>query len=130
MSETARRPPSTPAACLASSPGCWYAMATPAHPTHKPPTPSGSHLLRDLRSISDADPDGQLWATAMATTLTDANRAAHAARERGAEALDEATLKQIRNHYRGALARGDIDNQGEHTSLADKARTLLHMLRR
>ncbi len=29
----------------------------------------GAHLLRDLRSISDADPEGQLWALAMATTL-------------------------------------------------------------
>jgi transposase len=29
----------------------------------------GAHLLRDLRSISDADPDGQVWATAMADTL-------------------------------------------------------------
>ena len=69
----------------------------------------GAHLLRDPRSISDADPDGQLWAAAMAATLTDANRAAHAARahaarEHGAEALDEAALKQIRNHYLGALA--------------------------
>jgi transposase len=89
----------------------------------------GAHLLRDLRSISDADPEGQLWAAAMATTLTDANRAAHAARERGAEALDEATLKQIRNHYLGALARGETDNQGEHTSLADKARTLIARFR-
>jgi transposase len=90
----------------------------------------GAHLLRDLRSISDADPDGQLWATAMATTLLDANRAAHQARERQADRLDEATLNQIRNHYRGALARGDTDNQGEHTTLADKARTLINRFRR
>jgi len=90
----------------------------------------GAHLVRDLRSISDADPDGQLWATAMATTLTDANRAAHAARERGLEAFDEDTLDQIRNHYRGALARGDTDNQGQHTQLADKARTLIRRFRR
>jgi len=27
----------------------------------------GAHLLRDLRSISDADPDGQLWAIAWPT---------------------------------------------------------------
>jgi transposase len=85
----------------------------------------GAHLLRDLRSISDADPEGQLWALAMATTLTDANRAAHAARERGADRLDEVTLQQLRNHYLGALARGAIDNQGLHTTLADKARTLM-----
>jgi transposase len=90
----------------------------------------GAHLLRDLRSISDADPDGQLWATAMATTLLDANRAAHQARQRGAERLDEATLTQIRNHYLGALARGDTDNQGEYTTLADKARTLINRFRR
>ena len=61
----------------------------------------GAHLLRDLRSISDADPDGQLWAQAMANTLLEANRAAHEARDRGADRLDEATLKQIRNHYLG-----------------------------
>lgn len=90
----------------------------------------GAHLLRDLRSISDADPDGQLWALAMATTLLEANHAAHEARDRGAERLDEATLQQVRNHYRGALARGDTDNRGEHTTLADKARTLIRRFRR
>jgi transposase len=90
----------------------------------------GAHLLRDLRSISDADPHGQLWASAMATTLLDANHAAHQAREHGADHLDTATLKQIRNHYLGALARGDTDNRGEHTTLADKARTLINRFRR
>jgi transposase len=48
----------------------------------------GAHLLRDLRSISDADPDCQLWAAAMASTLAQAHHAAIEARERGAEALD------------------------------------------
>jgi transposase len=90
----------------------------------------GAHLLRDLRSISDADPDGQLWATAMATTLTEANRAAHAAREAGVDRLGETTLQQIRNYYLGALARGDTDNHNEHTMLADKARTLIARFRR
>jgi len=90
----------------------------------------GAHLLRDLRSISDADPDGQLWATAMANTLLEANRAAHAARERGADRLDEATLNQIRTYYLGALARGDTDNHGERTKLAAKARTLISRFRR
>jgi len=33
----------------------------------------------------------QLWAPAMATTLLDANVAAHAARERGTDRLDRAT---------------------------------------
>jgi hypothetical protein len=81
--------------------------------------------LLDLRSISDADPDGQLWAAAMASTLAQAHHAAIEARERGAEALDQATLTQIRSHYHGALARGHDDNQGQHTTLADKARTLI-----
>lgn len=90
----------------------------------------GAHLLRDLRSISDADPDGQLWATAMACTLTEAHHAALEARQRGADKLDEATLKQIRSHYHGALARGDDDNQEQHTTLADKARTLISRFRR
>ncbi len=66
----------------------------------------------------------------MATTLTDANRAAHAARERGADRLDETTLKRIRNHYLGALARGETENHGAHTELADKARTLIRRFRR
>lgn len=90
----------------------------------------GAHLLRDLRSISDADPDGQLWATAIANALLDANHAATQARERGATTLDEAPLARIRNRYHGALARGDTDNQGEHTALADKARTLIVRFRR
>ena len=68
---------------------------------------------------------GQLWAQAMATTLLEANQAAHHARATGAEELDQDVLTQIRNHYLGALARGDTDNQGEHTTLANKARTLI-----
>lgn len=66
----------------------------------------------------------------MATTLTDANRAAHTTRDQGADRLDERTLKQIRNHYLGALARGEADNQSEDSPLADKARTLIARFRR
>jgi transposase len=65
----------------------------------------GAHLLRDLRSISDADPQGQLWALAMANTLLEAHHAARVAREAGAEALDAVTVSTIRNYYHGALAR-------------------------
>jgi len=90
----------------------------------------GAHLLRDLRALSDADPDGQFWALAMATTLLDANHAAHQARERGADCLDKASLRKIRSLYLGALARGDTDNRGEHTILAGKARTLIARFRR
>jgi transposase len=46
------------------------------------------------------------------------------------EALDQTTLAQIRNHYLGALAKGTVDNQDQHTKLADKARTLLTRFRR
>ncbi len=90
----------------------------------------GAHLVCDLRSISDADPDGQLWALAMATTLLDANHAAHQARHHGADRLDKPTLRTIRSQYRGALARGDTDNRGEYTTLAAKARTLIARFRR
>lgn len=90
----------------------------------------GAHLLRDLRSISDADPDGQLWATAMANTLIDAHHAAGEARKRGAKALDATVLAGIRNYYRGALARGRDDNQGKRGVLATAARTLIRRFRR
>lgn len=89
-----------------------------------------AHLLRDLRSVSDADPDGQLWAAAMATTLTEAHHSARAARERGADRLDNHELRGIRNHYLGALARGDTDNTGQTSPLADRARTLINRFRR
>jgi transposase len=90
----------------------------------------GAHLLRDLRSISDADPDGQLWATAMANTLIDAHRAAGEARERGAGVLGATVLADIRNCYRGALARGRDDNQGRRGVLATEARTLIRRFHR
>jgi transposase len=90
----------------------------------------GAHLLRDLRSVSDADPDGQLWAIAMADTLTAAHRAACKARNQGLDRLDEATLTALNNHYRGALAKGTTDNHHHRGELADKARTLIRRFRR
>jgi transposase len=90
----------------------------------------GAHLLRDLRSISDADPQGQLWALAMANTLLDAHHTAHTARAAGADSLDPATLVRIRNLYRGALARGQSDNKGKRSQLATDARTLIRRFRR
>jgi transposase len=66
----------------------------------------------------------------MATTLTEAHQAARAARERGAEKLTDDELRTIRNHYLGALARGDTDNNGHHGPLADRARTLINRFRR
>jgi transposase len=90
----------------------------------------GAHLLRDLRSVSDADPAGQLWAEAMANTLAEAHQAAITTREAGATALDEATVARIRNHYRGALAKGKDDNTGQTGALAERARTLIRRFRR
>jgi transposase len=90
----------------------------------------GAHLLRDLRSMSDADPDGQLWASAMANALIDAHHAAREARERGARVLDATILAGIRNCYRGALARGRDDNHGTRGVLATEARTLIRRFHR
>jgi transposase len=84
-----------------------------------------AHLLRDLRALSDADPTGQLWAQAMATTLLEANQAAHHARATGAETLDQQTLTQIRNHYLGALTKDRTDNHDHRSALAAQARGLI-----
>jgi transposase len=89
----------------------------------------GAHLLRDLHAFHDADPEGQLWAAAMATTLTDANTAAHAARTAGQQALDPQTLATIRNHYRGALALGITTNSARAGPLAAGTLTLAQHFR-
>ena len=70
----------------------------------------GAHLLRDLRAFHTADPEGQLWAAAMADTLIDAHTAADAARTAGQDTLEPATLATIRRRYRGAAAKGLTDN--------------------
>jgi transposase len=84
----------------------------------------GAHLLRDLRGIHEADPEGQLWAKAMADTLIEASRLAQAARHAGHEALGEAELTAIQRLYTGALARSRQDNRNNNTPLAHHARTL------
>ncbi|MGH3183250.1 MAG: IS66 family transposase, partial [Streptosporangiaceae bacterium] len=89
-----------------------------------------AHLVRDLRAVSDADPQTQIWAIAMANTLTEANAAAVAARATGADRLPDATLKQIRNHYRGAIAKGNTDNRTKPGALAAEARKLLRRFTR
>ena len=90
----------------------------------------GAHLLRDLRSVHDGDPAGQLWAEAMATTLLEARDAAHTARQAGQAALAPQVLARIRNHYLGALARGEVDNHGRCGVLAADAQTLVRRFRR
>ena len=90
----------------------------------------GAHLLRDLRSVSDADPRAQLWAVAMADTLTAAHRAACQARAEGRDRLDAQTLATLLNHYLGALSKGASDNLGRTGELPDRARTLIRRFRR
>ncbi|MGW3985373.1 IS66 family transposase, partial [Streptomyces mirabilis] len=94
------------------------------HPDHVLHAWCGAHLLRDLRGIHEADPEGQLWARAMADTLLEANRLAHAARDAGREELTAGELSTILRLYTGALARSRQDNRGLSTPLAGHARTL------
>ncbi|MCA1835766.1 MAG: IS66 family transposase, partial [Actinobacteria bacterium] len=89
----------------------------------------GAHLLRDLRAVHDADPDGQLWAAAMATTLTDATATAAAARAARQTTLDPKTVATIRNHYRGAIAKAIIDNRARAGPLAHDALALARRFR-
>ena len=77
----------------------------------------GAHGLRDLAGLYRFDPDGQLWARAMAGTLIDANAAATAARSSGQACLDEAQLAAIRARYRGAVAKGITGNQRKRTQI-------------
>ena len=84
-----------------------------------------AHLLGDLRSVSDADPEHQQWAIAMADVLVDAHHVATEARSRGADALDPAVSAEIRNRYLGALAHGRDENCSRDSELAAKARTLI-----
>ena len=89
----------------------------------------GAHLLRDLRAIHTADPDTQVWAAAMATTLTEANTAAAAARAAGQTTLDPQILATICNHYRGATALGISTNSARAGPLAADALTLARRFR-
>jgi transposase len=60
----------------------------------------------------------------MATTLTNANTAAAAARASGQTTLDPQVLATIRNHYRGAAALGIHTNSTRAGPLATDALTL------
>ncbi len=66
----------------------------------------------------------------MATTLLDAHHTACDVRDAGHGALTPEVVARVRNHYRGALARGEADNQGDRSSLAKDARTLIRRMRR
>lgn len=79
----------------------------------------GANLLRDPSRIHEADPQGQLWARAMADAMLEANRLAASAREAGRE-----ELCIINRLYTGALARFRQDNRAMSTEPARHAWTL------
>src|SRR6266581_192395 len=89
----------------------------------------GAHGLRDLAGLYRFDPEGQVWARAMADLLIDANARASAARAGGQARLDEARLAGFRARYRGAVAKGLADNQGKRTQIGKDGRRLARRFR-
>lgn len=89
----------------------------------------GAHLIRDLAAFHRADPIAQMWAAAMADTLTDAHHHAQAARAAGHDALAPEVATKIRRRYRGALYAGISDNRDRAGPLARDAHTLARRFR-
>jgi transposase len=88
-----------------------------------------AHLLRDPAAFHRADPQGQLWAAAMADTLTDAHHHAQAARAAGHDSLDPHIRSAIRRRYRGATTAGISNNTARAGPLANDALTLTKRFR-
>jgi transposase len=93
------------------------------------PDRCAAHLLRELRAFHTADPDAQLWAAAIADTLTDAHHRAQTARAAGHDTLDPQALATIRNHYRGAAGLGITTNSARAGPLAADALRLARRFR-
>lgn len=85
----------------------------------------GIHLVRDLRSVSDPDPDGQSWALMMVRTLLRGNALAHDARAAGRGTLTDTELVELDSWYYGAIAQGWTENATGQGPLHDAARTLI-----
>jgi len=81
------------------------------------------------RAAGGLDPDAQLWAAAMADTLTDAHHRAQAARAAGHDTLDPEALAMIRNHYRGAAELSITTNNARAGPLAADALRLAQRFR-
>ena len=81
----------------------------------------GAHLLRDLAAFHRADPDTQMWATAMADLLIDAHHHAQAARATGHKHLNPELLTDLRRRYLGAYTAGIRDNRNRAGPLAKDA---------
>ena len=74
--------------------------------------------LRDLAGLHHFDPDGQVWARAMADLLIDANAAATAARNAGQASLASTDLGQLPGPLpRRRQAKGITDNQRKRTRM-------------
>jgi hypothetical protein len=89
----------------------------------------GAHGLRDLRSVYEFDPEGQVWARSMVDLLIHANAAAAAARATGHSSLSDAALAEISAWYRGAVAKGITDNQHKRSRPAKDGRRLARRFR-
>ena len=63
----------------------------------------GAHGLRDLAGLHRFDPDGQVWARAMADLLIDANAAATAARNAGQASLASTDLAGFQESYQRTI---------------------------
>lgn len=84
----------------------------------------GAHLLRDLKSVHDADPDAQTGAQAMATALTMALKATRDARAAGVAELDEQQVAFLRAAYAGAVKTMREENTPPVTPLQQRGLTL------
>ena len=132
MSAAAVTTTSTPAACSASITGVLVrdGYAGYEHFTQAIHALCGAHLLRDLRSISDADPTGQLWALAMASAQLDAHcTASRGPRDRRRPPRSRRPDPNPLPPPRHAGPRRDRQ-QEQHSQLATDARPLIRCFRR
>lgn len=89
----------------------------------------GAHLLRDLAAFHRADPDRQIWATAMADLLLDAHHHAQTARAAGVEQIEPDLMTNLRRRYLGAYTAGIRDNHNRAGPLATDAAALARRFR-
>jgi transposase len=80
----------------------------------------GAHMLRALKGVHDADPDGQQWAEAMTNTLLIAKKWMAQAAAAGHRSLGDDQVSFIRSAYAGALASGREANAKHPQSKASK----------
>ena len=68
-----------------------------------------AHHLRELTAVTERDPD-QKWASELIDLLRTANRAAHAARDAGRDALDPRELHALQIRYGELVSAGRATN--------------------